>query len=163
MGGGKGHAARAIFEGNSHIKCTVQDTKNALDDKQTAGDVSLMTHDFFQPQPLQADVFLFRLIIHDWSDEDAQRIIAATIPGLREGARLAIMDTIVPEPGTDSIFYEKAVRALDLAMYGMFAGKERSLQDMQRLVAGVDGRLVFERCYRPEGSLMSFITWVYHA
>ncbi|KAJ5377602.1 O-methyltransferase-domain-containing protein [Penicillium cataractarum] len=163
VGGGKGHAARAIFDANAHIKCTVQDTNNVLGEKQTAGDVSFMTHDFFQPQLLQADMFLFRLIIHDWSDEDAQRIIAATIPGLRKGARLAIMDTIVPEPGTDSIFSEKAIRALDLAMYGMFAGKERSLQETQKLVASVDGRLVFERCYRPEGSLMSFMTWVFHA
>ena len=31
--------------------------------------VSFVEHDFFQPQPVQADFYIFKMILHDWPDQ----------------------------------------------------------------------------------------------
>lgn len=65
--------------------------------------IKLLVHDFFQPQPiLNASVFILRVVLHDWSDSFARRILlrlreAAVLPiGHRSGTTLVIADHILP-------------------------------------------------------------------
>lgn len=60
--------------------------------------ISYREHDFFTAQPVAADVYFFRHILHDWSDADCVRIVAALLPALRPGARVLIHEGIVPAP-----------------------------------------------------------------
>ncbi|KAL3454988.1 S-adenosyl-L-methionine-dependent methyltransferase [Aspergillus heterothallicus] len=61
--------------------------------------VTFQHHDFFtaQPTPSPADAFLLRYILHNWSDADAERIIRALKPALREGVRLLVMEYMGPQ------------------------------------------------------------------
>ena len=69
-----------------------------------------MAHDFFNDQPVIADVYLFRNIFHTWADSQVVKILKATIPALRPGARIVVNDYLVPEPKTMSSLKEKSVR-----------------------------------------------------
>lgn len=60
--------------------------------------VIFAAHDFFTPQPSVADIYIFRHILHDWSDADSVRILKALVPALKDGARVMISEGIVPEP-----------------------------------------------------------------
>lgn len=60
--------------------------------------VTFVEHDFFQTQPLAADVYLFRQILHDWSDIDCVRILKALLPALKTGARILISESVMPNP-----------------------------------------------------------------
>jgi hypothetical protein len=44
-----------------------------------------MEYEFFTPQVVEGDAFLFRIILHYWSDEHVIRILQATIPAFKKG------------------------------------------------------------------------------
>ncbi|KAK2874920.1 hypothetical protein FQN49_001941 [Arthroderma sp. PD_2] len=166
VGGSLGHASLAVAGHFDHIRCIIQDTEEAikkgLERLPVAfkDRISFANHDFFSPQPTTADAYFLRLILHDWSDNDAQRILKGLTPALRPGARLLIMDTIIPEPNTVPFYLEKRIRALDMGMYALLAGKERSLQQFIDLVREVEPMLRFESSTTPEGSILSLMSWV---
>ena len=73
--------------------------------------VSFLEHDFFTPQPIKdADVYLLRWILHDWSDGYAVKILRALIPALKTDDKVLVCETIVPEPGTVSPYQERDIR-----------------------------------------------------
>lgn len=73
--------------------------------------VTYMAHDFFQEQPVKdADVYLFRWILHDWSDKYAARILKALVPALKKGAKILVMEYVLPEPGTVPYYQERVLR-----------------------------------------------------
>ena len=49
-----------------------------------------MAHDFFTPQTVLADVYIYRFIFHNYSDEKAVDILKAAIPALKPGSRILI-------------------------------------------------------------------------
>jgi hypothetical protein len=58
--------------------------------------VSFMSHDFFTPQTVVADVYLLRWILHNWSDKYCVRILRALIPALKPGARVIVNEDVRP-------------------------------------------------------------------
>jgi 6-hydroxytryprostatin B O-methyltransferase len=108
-----------------------------------------------------ADAYLLRRILHDWSDADARRILGNLRPVLRTGARLMVMDTILTEPGSIPLYLEQCTRSLDIGMFTLLAGKERTLEQFVHLVESVEPKLKFESCNTPDGSILSLMTWTY--
>ena len=107
MGGSSGHACFALAKTYPNANFVVQDKSvEALKvgQEQASSDPALeqrfkfTEYDFFTPQPVTADVYLYRYILHDWPDEDVIRILKALIRGLKDGARILINEGIVPEP-----------------------------------------------------------------
>lgn len=60
--------------------------------------VSFAEYDFFTPQPVHADIYIYRHILHDWSDADAVSILSSLLPALRPGARVLLSEGILPTP-----------------------------------------------------------------
>lgn len=114
VGGSGGHISVAIAQQAPGLKFVVQDLpaalKKAVIPASVSDRVELMAHDFFTPQPVQADAYFFRQIFHDWSDSNVLKILRATAPALKPGARIIINEYIVPEPGTLPFAKEKHVR-----------------------------------------------------
>lgn len=119
LGGSHGHISIAIARKFPSLKFIVQDlesTINGVTHELTDGlssRVSFMAHDFFQEQPIVADVYYFRWIFHNWSDKYCVKILQALIPALRPGARIIINDTCVPEPGKIAFWREKELRCVE--------------------------------------------------
>ena len=104
-----------------------------------------------------ADVYLLRMIIHDWADSDAMRILKALAEVLKEGSRIIIMDMVLPTPGTSSQTLEAALRQKDLMMRQVLKAKEREVEDWQALIHSVDEKLQIVAIRRPEGSQHSIM------
>lgn len=103
VGGGVGQVSQALVDHNPHIKCIVQDFpdvvlqgRDSLAAKYKPR-ITFQAHDFFTEQPVKgADIYLLRMILHDWSDEYAIKILRALIPALKPGAKVVINDRVVP-------------------------------------------------------------------
>jgi 6-hydroxytryprostatin B O-methyltransferase len=74
--------------------------------------VQFIEHDLFTPNPSKADVYLFRHILHDWSDEDVIRLFTNLIPALSNGARVLVSEGIMPtdEARLTGALSEKQIR-----------------------------------------------------
>jgi hypothetical protein len=73
-------------------------------------DLEWMAYDFFTPQKIVADVYIYRFVFHNYPDEKAVEILKAAIPALKTGARILINDGGLPDPGEVRWFDEKAAR-----------------------------------------------------
>ena len=116
-----GHTCRALAPICPNANFIVQDmSTDAMEsgriaissDQNLQRRITFAAHDFFSLQPTAADIYIFRHILHDWSDADSVRILKALVPALKDGARVMVSEGIVPEPpatGT-SILDEKQIR-----------------------------------------------------
>ncbi len=120
--------------------------------------LSFQPHDFFTPEPLKnIDVFLLRMIIHDWPNAEAKQIISNLVNSMKPGGRLIIMDTVLPQPGSVPVVTEAASRVRDLTMMQVHNSKERELDEWIALLKGADERLRLQNVVQPFGSLMSVL------
>ena len=121
VGGSGGHISVAIAKQAPELKLVVQDLpaplKKAEIPESVADRIELMEHDFFKPQPVQADAYFFRQIFHDWSDNNVLKILRATVPALKPGARIIVNEYIAPEPGTVPFAKEKRIRYVCCSYY----------------------------------------------
>lgn len=114
--------------------------------------------DFFTPQAIKdADVYLLRMILHDWPYTQAVTILRHLVDALKPGARLIIMDTVLPRPGSIRATQEAVLRVRDLTMWQAFNSKERELDDWMALFAAVDPMLRIKAVVQPPGSSMAIM------
>ena len=130
---------------------------------QVLSRLTFQPHDFTLPQPVRgAAVYLLRMILHDWPDEQAVKIIRSIVAAMEKEkaascSRLLIMDSVLPEPGSVPLSVERVVRVRDLTMMQAFNSKERGLQDWKRLLDAADRRLRLVSVVQPPGSDMSVL------
>lgn len=117
VGGSHGSLSIAIAQSFPTLRFIVQDKAEVVElgremlPANVRDRVSFMSHDFFTEQPVKnADVYALRWILHDWSDKYAVRILQALIPALKPGARILVIEQVLPEPGTASRYQEKTFR-----------------------------------------------------
>ncbi|KAF2216561.1 hypothetical protein CERZMDRAFT_34032 [Cercospora zeae-maydis SCOH1-5] len=161
LGGSMGEIAFALTKNFPDLQITVQDLPStiqaALEQPDLKG-VRFMEHDFFDPQPAHgADVFMFRWILHNWPDALAIRILQALIPALKPGAKVLIVDEIMPAIGTATPEVENNQRVLDLMMLHVFNAKVRELEDWKELFAEADPRFVIVGVQEPQDSRLGLI------
>ncbi|GAB1312819.1 S-adenosyl-L-methionine-dependent methyltransferase [Madurella fahalii] len=169
VGGSTGSAAIALAEAFPHLTFIVQDLPaNAESGREAAAKalpasiasrLSFQGHDFTQPQPVQgADIYLLRMILHDWPDGKAAEILRHIVAAMDvERSRLLIMDTVLPDPGSVPPSVERIARARDLTMMQAFNSKERGLEDWKYLLGLVSSRLKLAGVVQPFGSAMSVL------
>lgn len=168
VGGSNGHASIALAEAFPNLKFVVQDLPNTIESSgpvpetlssSIAGRLRYQHHDFFTPQPLkEVDVFLLRMIIHDWPTAEATQIIRNLVDSMKPGGKLIIMDTVLPRPGSVPAVTEAALRVRDMSMMQVHNSKERELDEWVALLKeGGDGRLRLRNVVQPFGSLMSVL------
>ncbi|KAL8821626.1 MAG: hypothetical protein Q9223_000369 [Gallowayella weberi] len=117
IGGSNGSFGIAIAQRFPSLRCIVQDRPEIVGGCQESlpsdlqSRVSFMAHDFFQEQPIKgAEIYTLRWILHDWSDKYAARILRALIPALKPGAKVLVLESVLPAPGEISAYQEKAYR-----------------------------------------------------
>jgi hypothetical protein len=85
-----------------------------------------LVHDFFKPQPItSAAVFLLRVVLHDWPDAYAQRILLRLREAAAPGTRLVLADFVLPLACVDD--------------FGMREGKGASGEGGGTVGGGADG------------------------
>ncbi|KAK4182921.1 6-hydroxytryprostatin B O-methyltransferase [Podospora australis] len=168
LGGTHGHIAFAVARRHKHLNVVVQDLPETIADavdnvpEDVSARVKLMAHDFFTEQPIKnADVYYFRWVFHNWGDLKSIQILKALIPALKPGARVVVMDPILPEPGVLPRWRENDLRSEDFTMKVVLNAHERSKAEWVDLFHNADTKFVLKEIYEPEGSDMGIIEFVW--
>jgi hypothetical protein len=104
---------------------------------------TVVAGDFFDHVP-EADIYVMSAILHDWSDADAVRILRTIARAATEGARLLLVEMVLPEANVPQIAH-----FVDLTMLVMVGGRERTEPEWRRLLA--EGGFVLDRVLKAQG------------
>jgi hypothetical protein len=89
----------------------------------------LMVGDFFNRVPEGADIYLLKLILHDWDDRNSVRILKNCREVMNHGGRLLIMEGLVDSSDTLTM-----TDVVDLAMLANLSGRERTESEFATLL-----------------------------
>jgi hypothetical protein len=106
--------------------------------------------DFFESVPAGFDTYVMSMILHDWDDERAERILANIARTAEPGSRVLALELVVPEDDAPHMS-----KMIDLTMLGMLTGRERTEREFRDLIERAG--LVFEGCESTPTPL-SFLT-----
>ena len=143
VGGGNGNTLCGIWDGmpifgeRSTIFPESSSAGRAIERAGMSDRIRLVSGDFFNAVPGGGDANLLRHIIHDWDDEQAGRILRNIRQVVDKGARLFIVDSVIPE-GNERLFS----KLLDLTMLVAPGGQERTEAEFRDLLGWAGFRLV---------------------
>ena len=95
--------------------------------------VTVVPGDFFGTVPEDADAYLLVRVLHDWTDEDAVRILRSVRAAMGPDARLLVVDAVVGPPNEDPL-----AKFNDLLMLVSPGGRERTKAEWEELFAAAD-------------------------
>ena len=128
IGGGNGSLISAILARYPDMKGMLFDLGHVIgrakENLQAAGlaaRCSVTAGSFFETIPSGADAYLFRHIIHDWTDEQCHQILAHCRKVIPANGKLLIVDCVVPEGNAPSLSKE-----MDRLMLTFPGGQERT-------------------------------------
>ena len=114
VGGSNGQIACALAQAFPHLQFVVQDVPDVVEHARAPLDLASRakfdSHNFFEPQTMDGDVYFFRRIFHDWPDSSVEKNLRQLIPALKPGARVIINDSVCPGPNTVPYDIERAIR-----------------------------------------------------
>lgn len=131
IGGGRGHLLQAILERWPQARGVLFEQPHVIEEvSDIASDrLELIGGDFFAGNLPRADAYVLMEIIHDWTDEESLKILASVRDAAPRGATLLLVEQLMPEtPGPHW------VKMLDVHMMALFAARQRSAAEYDRLV-----------------------------
>jgi ubiquinone/menaquinone biosynthesis C-methylase UbiE len=138
VGGGHGILLGAILRSAPDLHAVLVDQPavvaqagRRLAAEGVAGRCRLVGGDFFADVPAGADAYLLSRVLHDWTDDDARRVLATCRAAMGPGSRLLVIEAILPERAAD----QPAVIRMDLYMLVLLGARERTQAHFRRLLA----------------------------
>lgn len=139
VGGGHGVLLGAILRSAPDLHAVLVDqpavvieARSHLAAEGVADRCQLVPGDFFAEVPAGADAYLLSRVLHDWSDDDARRILAAVRAAMGPRSRLLVVEAILPDRAAD----QPAVIQMDLYMLVLLGARERTESQFRHLLAG---------------------------
>jgi acetylserotonin O-methyltransferase len=137
LGGATGHLTIALCERNQHLRGVVFDLERvtAMAREQVAlssarDRIAVQAGDFFQDELPAADLYAVGRILHDWSDDNIERLLRRVYDRLPAGGALLIAEKLLNEDGVGPV----PANMQSLNMLVVTEGKERSLGQYTRLL-----------------------------
>ncbi|XXG96414.1 hypothetical protein Hte_002696 [Hypoxylon texense] len=169
IGGAGGEICQAILRSYPNVKkAYVLDlpevVAGAKAPEDLEGRIEYESYNFLtQKVTREADVYVFRHIFHDWSDQYGAKILKNLVPALKKGTKIWISEVVLPNPSDKNHIKDQAQRSADILMKSGFNGKERSRRGWETLLAAADGRLRIANIIKPDGAHDSVIEIVFDA
>ncbi len=136
IGGGRGGLLAAVLSHHENLAGILFDQQqviehpDALIDAGLDGRFETVAGDFFAAIPGGADVYMLKRILHDWSDNDAVRILTCVRKSLSPEARVAVIDAVI-KPGNEA----DPNKYLDVGIMTLLQGRERTAEEFEALFA----------------------------
>lgn len=128
VGGGKGHLLYAILNANPSVEGINFDLPEVIASLPKAPSrATFQKGSFFEAIP-QADVYLMKSVLHDWSDEKAVEILQVCRASMPDPSILYVIEPVLIHSQDHD--YAKLMDVLMLAVTG---GRERSLAQYEAL------------------------------
>jgi hypothetical protein len=134
VGGGQGGLLAKILRLHPAVRGNLFDLPQVvrnpafLSEGPFAGRWATTGGDFFQSVPAGADCYLLKRILHDWSDEECVRILRCCREAMGHGARLLVVDAVIPAGNT-----AHPAKVMDILMMVFAKGRERTEQEFRAL------------------------------
>jgi hypothetical protein len=167
VAGNMGHCSIPIAESAPKAQVVVQDLPKIVErakhpdtcviPEALRSRFTFMAHSFYDPQPIEAEVYFLRMIMHDYSDKYCIKILQPLVKSLKAGGRILIMDQVLPPVGGAPAPIERFMRTQDLQMMTLTNAKERDKEQWVDLFKAVDPRLTIKNIVLPLGSAMAII------
>ncbi|MET8759552.1 methyltransferase [Lentzea sp. NPDC004782] len=144
VGGGNGTLMRAVLRDHPSVSAVVFDrdhvSAHAAGEREPDSRFHVVSGDFFTEVPPEGDVYVLSRVLHDWSDEDCERILARCRAACRAGAKLLVLERFLPETGAPR--RDGELGALwDLQMLAITGGRERECSEYEKLLHGAGFRV----------------------
>lgn len=143
IGGGNGTNLIGILKRYPQIRGilfdlphVVERARQNLEEAGLSGRCELVSGNFFDAIPVEADAYFLRHIIHDWNDEKSTLILRNIRRSMPKRAKLLVVEHVLP-PGNEPSFG----KLLDLNMLLLPGGLERTEDEFRQLYAGAGFRL----------------------
>jgi O-methyltransferase domain/Dimerisation domain len=140
VGGGKGALMSGILSANPGVHGVVFDLEQGLAGAEqylqlrgVADRCTTVAGDFFKSVPPGGDCYLLRLILHDWDDADALRILESVRHAMAPSSRLLVIDHVLPARADASPDSRLALN-MDIHMFVLFGGRERTEDEMRQML-----------------------------
>jgi hypothetical protein len=134
VGGGQGGFLAEVLKLNQTVQGTLFDFPEIvqnpvyLEAQALAGRWAVVGGDFFESVPAGASAYVLKRILHDWSDDQALRILRRCREAMSAQSRLVIMDAVVPNGNTMDFS-----KVSDIMMM-ILGGRERSEEEFKALL-----------------------------
>jgi O-methyltransferase/methyltransferase family protein len=143
VGGGHGRLLSAILnsapaaEGVLYdLPAVVEGAAPVLSSAAVADRCTVTAGSFLDWVPEGGDAYVLKLIIHDWDDDHALRIVRNVRQAISPDGKLLLVEAVLPERGAP-----RAAALLDLEMLVNLGGKERTRAEFGQLLARAGFRL----------------------
>jgi len=136
IGGAHGSLLHLLLKADPEPRGIILDRPNIVDGavaetkRQGLSErVEIIGGDFFAAVPA-ADLYLLKMILHDWDDERCVTILKNVRASMREGARVAVVEMLVGHPSDPG-----PAAMMDMNMLAAVPGQERSLTEYDALLS----------------------------
>ena len=147
VGGGTGQMLAELLRRHSRLHGILFDLPEVVEGVEAPAGVDVVAGSFFEGVPA-GDAYLLSRILHGQGDDDAQRVLDSIRRAARPGARVLIVDAVIP-PGNEPY----GSKWLDLLMLVLSGGRERTEEQWRALltdagleVSSVEDALIQARC-----------------
>ena len=136
IGGGYGYLLCGLLQAHPHLSGIVLERPDMLATAELLEATRLglqarcryISGDMFESVPT-ADLYLLKLILHDWADRDALRILVSARKAAPAGGRIFVIEHVVPGPETPHF-----AKLYDVHMMCWGPGRERTAPEYARLL-----------------------------
>ena len=104
--------------------------------KGVADRVTIVEGNFFESVPQGGDAYILSHIIHDWTEGQCQTILGNCRKALRRGAKLLIVEFVLPEGNTPHFG-----KLVDMVMLTLPGGEERTANEYRTLLEAAGFRM----------------------
>lgn len=136
VGGADGDLITAVLAKEPGISATLLElpgpaarARVKFEEAGLGGKVDVVDGSFFDPLPVTADLITVSFVLHNWSDEDAVRILRNCVAALEPGGSLLLIECADQSPAKPDPGFTSG----DLRMMAYFGGRERTYDQWQKL------------------------------
>jgi hypothetical protein len=140
VGGAGGSLIRSVLSANPNLCGILLDLPHVISDASPGDRLDLAAGDYLAEVP-PADLYLLRWVLHDWDDHTCERILGNCRSAIAPNGKLVIIESIMDER---TVPLPQAL--LDLTMLVVAGGRERTLDEFDRLLSATG----FRRTAMPE-------------
>src|SRR5262245_3563941 len=135
IGGGNGGLLSAILARYPNVSGLLFDLAPAIDAAKVGKGGPLprcefVIGDFFDKIPTEADVYILKLVLHDWEDDDVERILTCCRNVMSRSSRLLVIEGLVGSSDEMSL-----TTLVDITMLVNVGGRERTQAEFEKLLA----------------------------
>jgi hypothetical protein len=143
VGGAHGAMVQAMMKASPGLKGIVLDRPGVVEEAiRQAAEAGLadrftgMAGDFFKEVP-PADLYLLKMILHDWDEDACRTILRNCRASARPGARALVVESVIGKTGEPSF-----AALLDMNMLASSSGQEREYWEFDALYAATGWRQI---------------------